>query len=71
MNENLRRLRRALSVFGDVFYCVTLSPYEVNLQGKFSAKVMQTAKKLRFKQNDSDNGYVELVRGCYKITLTD
>lgn len=73
MKENYRRLGCLLRVFGaDNFYASSVFPSSVTAQGKFNPSVMKHAIKLGFNQSMCNvNGYIELTRGNYTITLTD
>ena len=73
MKNNYRRLGVMLRLFNSCgFYCLTIRDSSVELQGRFHSDIVKKAQKLRFKVNINErNGYVELLRGCYTITLTE
>jgi hypothetical protein len=73
MKNNYRRLGVMLSLFqGCSFYCYTVYETTVCLQGRFHSDIVKKAQKLRFKVNiNEQNGYVELTRNLYTITLTE
>lgn len=72
MKENLRRLRLLILIFPcELFYNISVSEYDIKLQGKISTKIIQKANKLGFKYDTYDDGYICLIRGIYKLILTD
>lgn len=70
-SNNLRRLATILKIFNENdFYVITLYPSEIKLQGNFNSDVVRTARKTKFKETTTEQGYLEFYRGIYNITLT-
>ena len=72
MKNNLRRLNRIVKLFPEnAFYTCSITDYGVTLQGKFNPQIILKAQELRFTGLIMANGYMQWIRGCYSITLTD
>jgi hypothetical protein len=72
MKNHLRRLKIILKIFNENdFYAITLNEGLMHLQGHFDGKLVEKAFKYKFKNTEEyPNGYFELKRGVYEITLT-
>ena len=72
MKTNYRKLGILLRWFPTAFYTISISDYDIQLQGKFNPKTVLIAKAYRFRQVEFEaNGYLKMVRGNISITLTD
>jgi hypothetical protein len=73
MNKTIRALQffNRKVKFEDYFYNISISKYDVTLQGNYNSEVSKKLFKMKFKgEVDKDYGYLIFKRNNIKVILT-
>lgn len=72
MKNNYRRLNAIDKLLGmKNFYVISLSEFDLKLQGNQGSTLIAKLQKNHFKLIEvSTDGYIEFQRGCINVTLT-
>ena len=74
MKLNLRKLQLIFALTRlkpEMFYTVSVSTYNITLQGQFSGEKVKQFSKLISEPKFDSNGYAIFIRGNINITLTE